>query len=318
MKLSGARVSLASVLVLAGGALALAVVGAGRAGSGGDSFDVLVQPSILTAGQQGFVKGEYSAASGPGSGTATKVVMTLDLPVTLLSPASSNCSPSTPAPAGFNRFRCDIGNVKAGKSATRFVRFTAPSTPASYTANGSVTFDNGTSGAGGGGMNTLADTGQTAVFAATDTSRAGSCTGSASTPPTGGHDLQRTSISGATAAPSLGLPCTWVFVGEDPAGASGLLTSISFAGLPLTNTPATVVIDFSSLSAPLSTMQVYSLPNYPDGPNPLTKVVLPACVSGSLPAGQTTCLLSLVPVGAGARAEILVKGLDGDPGWGMG
>src|SRR3970040_2378409 len=122
-----------------------------------------------------------------------------DLPVALLNPASSNCSPSASSPAGFNRFTCDIGTVQAGKTATRFVTFTAPSTAATYTVNGSVTFDNGSGGAKGGGSKntTLTKSGQTTVFSSTDTTRAGNCTGSASTPSAAGIDLKSTRVSGA-------------------------------------------------------------------------------------------------------------------------
>src|SRR3972149_6722747 len=92
-----------SALVLGGCLTTLAVVSGGRAGSVSSTFDVFVQPPYLTAGAQGFVKSEITAASGPGSGTATHVVMTLDLPVALLNPASSNCSPSASSPAGLDR-----------------------------------------------------------------------------------------------------------------------------------------------------------------------------------------------------------------------
>jgi len=309
-----------SALVLGGCLTTLAVVSGGRAGSVSSStFDVFVQPPFLTVGAAGFVKGEFDAASGPKSGTATHVVMTLDLPVALLNPTSSNCPPSASPVAGFNRFTCDIGTVKAGNKATRFVTFTAPSTAGTHTVNGSVTFDNGSTGAGVGGQNTtLTQSGQTTVVASTDTTRAGNCTGSASTPPASHHDPQSTAVTGATAASSSGLPCTWVFVGEDPAGASGLLTPISIVGLPLTTSPATVVITFFALPVPFSQFDLFYLPNYPNGPNPLASVPLVGCVGGALPPNETACLLSLVPLGTGAQATILLQGLDGDPGFGGG
>ena len=165
---------------------------------------------------------------------------------------------------------------------------------------------------------TLTTSGQTTVFASTDTTRAGSCTGSASTPPASHHDSQSTSVTGAVAASSLGLPCTWVFVGEDPAGASALLTPISFVGLPLTTSPATVVITFFSLPVPFSQFDLFHLANYPNGPNPLASVPLVACIGGGLPPNETACLLSLVPLGTGAQATILLQGTDGDPGFGGG
>jgi len=310
-----------SALVLGGCLTTLAVVSGGRAGSVGSTFDVFVQPPILTAGAEGYVKGEFTAASGPGSGTATHVVMTLDLPDALLNPASSNCSPSASPPAGFNRFTCDIGTVKAGKTATRFVTFTAPSTPAMYTANGSVTFDQGSGGAPGPGSQnmTLTQSGQTTVVAAGDTTRAGNCTGSASTPPASHHDPQSTSVSGATAASSLDLPCTWVYVGEDPApSGSGILTAISFVGLPLTGSPATVVVTFDSLPVPFADFELFYLPEYsPANPVLTGQVLLPTCTASPVPPALS-CLQSLVPFGTGAQATILLLGTDGDPGYGGG
>ena len=310
-----------SALVLGGCLTTLAVVSGGRAGSVSSStFDVFVQPPFLTVGAAGFVKGEFDAASGPGSGTATHVVMTLDVPVALLNPTSSNCLPAASPPAGFNRFTCDIGTVKAGKTATRFVTFT-PSTAATYTVNGSVTFDNGSTGAGGGGSQntTLTKSGQTTVVSATDTTRAGNCTGSASTPPASHHDPQSTAVTGATAASSSGLPCTWVFVGEDPAGASGLLTPISIVGLPLTTSPATVVVTFFSLPVPFADFELFLFPNYSAGNPDLTgQAPLPTCTASPVPPALS-CLQSLVPFGEeGAQATILVQGTGGDPGYGGG
>lgn len=320
MRRQSFRRSMVSVLVLGGCLATLAVVSGGRAGSVSSStFDVFVQPPILTAGAAGFVKGEFKAASGPASGTATHVVMTLDLPVALLNPTSSNCSQSASPPAGYKRFTCDIGTVKAGKTAMRFVTFTAPSTAATYTVNGSVTFDNG-SGTGVGSQNTtLTKSGQTTVFAATETTRAGNCTGSASTPPAVFHHTQSTSVSGATAASSLGLPCTWVYVGEDPApSGSGILTAISFVGIPLTTTPATVVITFATLPVPFADFDLFYLPSYsPANPVLTGQVPLPTCTASPVPPG-TACLQSLVPFGAGAQATILLQGTDGDPGFGGG
>lgn len=298
----------------------LALVSGGRAGSVGATFDVSVQPAFLTAGGKGFVKAEFAAASGPGTGTATHVVMTIDLPDALLDPSSSNCVESTSAPAGFSRFKCDIGTVKAGNTVKRFITFSAPPTAAAFTVNGSIVFDMGSGGAGGGGKNqSLSDSGGTTVVAVGDETRAGSCTGSASTPPVSHHDAQSTSVSGASAAPALGLPCTWVFVGEDDAPeGSGILTDISFLGLPVTNAPATLVITFATLPAPLSSLTLFYLPNYPDGPDPLQKAPMAACVDGALPPNQTACLLSLEALGEGAKATILIMGTGGDPGTGMG
>jgi len=322
MERQSVRRSIVSALVLGGCLATLAVVSGGRAGSVSAIFDVAVQPPILTAGAQGFVKGEFTAASGPPSGTATHVVMALDLPVALLNPASSNCSQSGSPPAGFNRFTCDIGTVKAGKTATRYVTFTAPSSPGTYTANGSVNFDQGSSGAKGGGSQntTLTESGQASVFSPTDTTRAGSCTGSAATKPDGqvGSDpaAQTTSVS-ATADPALALPCTWVYVGEDPPPPdSGILTQISFVGIPPTTTPATVVITFASLPVPFADFELFLFPNYSAGNPDLTgQAPLPTCTASPVPPG-TSCLQSLVPLGEGAQATILLMGTGGDPGYG--
>jgi hypothetical protein len=316
--------SLVSALVLGGCLDALAVVSGSRAGSVGATFDVFVQPPILTAGAAGFVKGEFTAATGPASGTATHVVMTLDLPVALLNPASSNCSQSGSPPAGFNRFTCDIGTVKAGKTATRYVTFTAPSTSGTYTANGSVNFDQGSSGAKGGGSQntTLTKSGQTSVFSPADTTRAGSCTGSAATQPedqVGSNPTAQTTSVSATADPSLALPCTWVYVGENPPPPdSGILTQISFVGIPPTTTPATVVITFASLPVPFADFELFFLPNYSPGNPDLTGMTLLKPCSETPVPPALSCLQSLVPMGEGAQATILLMGTGGDPGWGAG
>jgi len=308
--------SLVSALVFGGCLVALAAVSGGRAGSASATFDVFVQPPILTAGAGGFVKGEFTPSS-----TATGVVMTLDLPVALLSPSSSNCSQSGSPPPGFNRFTCNIGLVKGGTTVRRYVSFTAPSAPGTYTANGSVSFVQGPLGAPAGGSQTLTDSGETTVFAATDTNRAGSCTGRASTPPDGvGHieDFQTTSVV-ATADPALNLPCTWVYVGEDPPPPnSPILTQISFVGIPPTATPATVVITFGTLPVPFPEFDVFFLPNYSPGNPDLTGLaLLPSCATSPVPPA-VSCLQSLVQQGSGAQATILLMGTGGDPGWGAG
>ena len=307
--------SLVSALVFGGCLVALAAVSGGRAGSASATFDVFVQPPILTAGAGGFVKGDFTPSS-----TATGVVMTLDLPVALLNPSSSNCSQSGSPPPGFNRFTCNLGLVRGGTTVRRYVSFTAPSAPGTYTANGSVSFVQGPLGAPAGGSQTLTDSGATTVFAPTDTDRAGSCTGSASTPPDGvGHIEGRQSTSVvATADPALNLPCTWVYVGEDPPPPNSVIkTQISFVGIPPTATPATVVITFFTLPVPFADFKLYFLPNYsPGNPDLSGQALLPSCATNPVPPA-VSCLQSLVPYGSGgAQATILLMGTGGDPGYG--
>ena len=336
----GARKS-AAVFVLLGFIVSVMLFGSvslGRAGSGPNpsEFAFSVQPQFVTAGQKGFVMGKFVAASGAGTGTATHVAMTFDLPAGFTPATGTSSGCIGPDNASTNVYTCNIGNVQAGQVVKRFVAFLAPSTLGLNTGfSGCVSFDNGSGGAGGGGgTNTCsANTkpGQTTVVAVGDNQHAGTCTGAtggASTPAISDTDPQSSSVSNATASPSLGLPCTWVFVGEaNPnAGDNDVLSQISFTGFPQTTGPATWIINFFSLPAPFSQLEVLFDPGYNEGAN-FEPASLPTCngpiVDGLPTLGPTQtalgrCLQSFVKVKKGAQARILLFGTGGDPGAGLG
>src|ERR671930_1506192 len=176
------RVFLASIFVLACCAAALAVVSAVRAGGvvTGAKFDLFVQPTVLSTSGTGFAKGVFTPPSGSGTGSATHVVITFHVPSALLNPTGTTSDCSTAAGTGENVVTCNVGTVNAGQTVRRFVTFTAPSTvtsppnPDTFSVTANVAWDNGASGTGGGGVNSLPpDTASTTVFAANDARQSG-------------------------------------------------------------------------------------------------------------------------------------------------
>jgi hypothetical protein len=317
-------------LALLGLIVAITLLGSaslGRAGSvpNANNFVFSVQPQFVTAGKRGFAKGTFTAASGSGTGSATQVVMTIDLP-TGFAPAagtSSGCSgPTQPD----NIYSCAIGTVRAGEAVTRFVAFVAPSAPNLYTGfSGCVTFDNGSGGAGGGGGNQTCDTnkkfGQTTVVASGDTRHAGSCDdGSASTASVSADNLQNSALSGVIASSSANVPCPWVVVGvaSNPS-VSNALTQISFTGFPKTDVAAKWTIDFYTLPAPFSQLALLLDKDYTEGGSFVSDPPLANCAgpNNTLGPGQVECQ-SLVKVKQGAQAILWLKGTGADPGAGLG
>lgn len=318
-------------LVLLGLIVSVTLFGAvslGRAGSGPSpsEFAFSVQPQFVTAGAKGFVMGKFIAASGAGTGSATHVAMTFDLPTGFTPAAGTSSGCSGPDNPSTNVYTCTIGTVHAGQVVKRFVAFIAPSAPGLNTNfSGCVSFDNGSGGAGGGGSaNTCsANTkpGQTTVVAVGDTQHAGTCSGAASTPPISADDVQSSAVEGAAASSSLGLPCTWVFVGEAAAPeGQGVLSQVSFTGFPQTTAAAKWIIDFYSLPAPFSQLDVLFDLDYTAGSSVFSPDALPACdgANNTLGSGQIRCLQSFVKVKKGAQAIILLLGTGGDPGAGLG
>lgn len=318
-------------------AAALAVASGGFAGSGppiNSNFEFSAQPRYLTGSGGGLDAGKFTAASG--SGSATHVAISFDVPSVFTVSVPTNCSgppaASPSVPAGFTRYTCQHGTVNAGNTVTQFLRFTAPAAGTSavtYTFFGFVTYDKGNGGAGGGGsVNTLPTagpaTGLVTVVSTSEKNSAGSCTpgaGSASTPTVSASDPMQTSVSGSST-----LPCTWAFVGEAGAGSSGLLSPISFVGFPQTadGSPATWTFEVYSLPAPFKQLTVYFLGKYSPDNQDVTKVPMVACEDEELPVGvfeipslQEACLVSFVKKGNGARVTMLFDG-GGDPGAGLG
>ena len=153
MRRRSLRVWLAGIFVLACFAGGLAVVSAGHAGGviTGANFDLAVQPPALSTSGTGFAKGVFTAASGSGTGSATHVTITFQVPAALSNPSGTSSDCSVAPGSGENVVTCNIGTLNAGQTVKRFVTFTAPSTAGVYTITGSVQWDNGSSGAGGGG-----------------------------------------------------------------------------------------------------------------------------------------------------------------------
>ncbi|HSI97637.1 MAG TPA: hypothetical protein VK926_04685 [Gaiellaceae bacterium] len=311
--------------------VALAVVTGGRAGSTGDgtTFAITVHPAYLTAGEDGFVVGRFETASGPGTGSATNVSMTFELDTDLLGPTATSTDCSTAQLVnGVNQITCQIGTVRAGQTVKRFVRFTASTASTALGSNlvsGSVSYDGGSSTsnpAPGGGV-TIPDQGSTTIVAGGNSphpDRAGSCDGTASTPAVSRANPMSTAVTGPGSVS--GLPCPWVFVGENPplpTATSTALTGISFFGFPET-APGQVSweVAIDSLPVPFPQLKVKFDPNYEDGDTEFSGFDLPACVNGQLGENQTACLLSLVRVGRGAVATVLTTGTGGDPGVGFG
>jgi hypothetical protein len=325
MRRRSLRLSLAGALVLVCAA-ALAFVSGIRAGSAENSaFVALVQPTLVEVGGQGFVLGKFTAASGSGTGSATHVVIKIDVPIALLNPTATSPTCSGPAVvtidgSQYNEFSCDEGTVHAGAVVRRYVRFTAPSALGTYVATGSASFDSGSGGAGGGGgINTIsaqnpASERQTTVVATTDSRRAGGCftsgTGTTQTEPVSADDPQQTAITFTSALAGEGAPCVWGFVQEDDV--AGFLTQISAVAV---DANAVVTIHFHSLPVPFSKFKVLFLPNYPLS---TASEPLAPCAGGQLAEGQLACLLNLQKVGKGARATALQRGTGLDPGYGGG
>ncbi len=321
--------SFATVVVLGACAAALGVVSGGRAGSvSNNNFDLVVQPHVLSTLGTGFAKGTFTAASGPGTGSATHVVITITLP-TGLEPTSGTSSDCTDPPGGDHTFTCSIGTVNAGQIVNRFVAFTAPATVAgppfdTYTVTGSLTFDHGLKGAGGGGgIDTIPDSDSTDVYASTDGNHSGNCLsggGSITTPPVNAADTQSTFMSFGAAA--FFLPCVWAELGEGPAPASFRIPQISFVAAPVLANLATLTISIYQL--PLS--KIGTLKEFPNYPTSLTPAldVLQCPTPTSLPSNPTdtqssdACELARSKSGNVTLLTLLFTGTGGDPGFGGG
>jgi hypothetical protein len=331
MRRSSFRLSIATLLVVGGCAAALAIVSGSKAGAvTGAQFDMFAQPQALTVTGTGFVKAVFKAPSGSGTGSATHVKITIDLPPALAfnqSSSSSGCS----VPTGSASVICTVGTVNAGATITRFVTFTAPNdvpTPPEQPINGTVSWDNGTGGKGGGGgsVNSMSDAAQTTIFASTDSSHRGNCLfqpDDVGTPTPSNSDNQSTNAHVETADPSLGIPCAYADVGEDGEGVSvghGFSTAISHDNIAKLTAPAKITITLYSLPKPFSQMIWHYLADYSSLStlqNISTYPTIDSCTDGTLPAGATVpCLLSSSNKGHGSTWTFLQNTTGSDPGFG--
>jgi hypothetical protein len=234
----------------------LLVAAVGNAGNSKFQFKASAGPSALTTGQQGLVFAKFTP--GPGGGTATHTVITFTFPTTgavsgwTADPAtSSDCKPS-----GANAIVCAVGNVHRGDTVKRFVTVTAGSTTGDVSGiTAEVTFDNGSSGAKGGGATNVPA--QQVPLTIVDGSTAdGTCQAGGATVQTtavGGYVRQSTALSFGNADPSLQLPCTWgtVSVINQQRGPQGA-PEISSAGGPTFDAPSTLTLTFATLPVPVS------------------------------------------------------------------
>jgi hypothetical protein len=265
----------------------------------------------------------FTAASGSGTGSATHVIITFHVPAALSNPSGTSRDCSVAAGSGENAVTCNIGTVNAGQTVKRFVTFTAPSSVVSpqgdpYSITASVQWDNGSSGAGGGGgISSIGPkTASTTVYSATDLRHAGNCflsgSGTVSTPPVSSKDNQATSAQVGPAAPFLGLPCPFAEVGEDPAP-SGFDTDISHDTIPPLSQPAKITLTLNSLPVKFEDFSWLFSPDYPAS---LPSQTIADCVNGQLPANAIVCLLSKKKIGNGGTWTFLQLGTGGDPGFG--
>jgi hypothetical protein len=332
MRRSTFRLSIATLLILGGCAAALAFVSASNAGSTGATLKLFAHPQALGVNGTGFVKAAYTAASGSGTGSATHVVITVTLPTGLVFDATHSSTGCSIADAVNhpNDVVCNVGTVNAGTTATRFVTFTA-TTAGPYTINGSANQDNGTGGNGGGGGSTNSPipadpVGQLTVYPSTDTSHNGNCFfsgGTVKTPNPSSGDNQSTSANVGTANPSLGIPCAYADVGEDPipnAAAAGFVTAMSHDNIAQLTAPATITITLDPLPVSFNKIAWRYFPTY-DPASPPTNILQgtligPCTTDGKLPTGKDVCLLLPVKSGNSGTWTFLQNGTGSDPGYG--
>ena len=323
MRRRSLRVWLAGIFVLGCGTGALAFVSGSNAGSSGASLKLFPRPPVLTVNKTGFIKASFKAASGSQTGSATHVMITVNLaPGLVFDQAHSSANCTIPDQGVHpNDVVCTISSVSPGETVNRFVVFTAPSSPGPYTTNGSVVWDNGSGGAGGGGAVNVPQPADapatTTVVTATDSRHAGNCflsgSGTVSTPPVSSKDNQATSAQVGAAAPSLGLPCPFAEVGEDPAP-PGFDTDISHDTIPQLSQPATITLTLNSLPVKFENFSWLFSSDYPKS-NP-SQTILP-CLNGQLPTPDAiVCLLSSAKKGNGGTWTFLQRGTDGDPAYG--
>ena len=132
MRRRSLRVWLAGIFVLGCGTGALAFVSGSNAGSSGASLTLFPRPPVLTVNKTGFIKASFKAASGSQTGSATHVMITVNLaPGLVFDQAHSSANCTIPNPGGRpNDVVCTISSVSPGETVNRFVVFTAPSSPA--------------------------------------------------------------------------------------------------------------------------------------------------------------------------------------------
>lgn len=287
-------------------ALPLALVARSLAGSLSATYSTFAAPTQVSGSAADYgtnpahpankaVAGANFTPTGPNNGTATHVVLTLDLPTDVPGPTTDDPSPivvtSCPSHAHVNSVTkvvtCTIANVKNGTTATLVVEFTVPPVQAqeSWQINGNATFDIGRGKTGE--HNTIPASPVGAVtFYPPKSSAAGTCAPLAN--PANSLSVEdKPTQKGATVSfgagdPSTGLPCTPAQVSIDPAQVPGAQTPGSWQldVAPLQNGAlgsAVLTIDDIPRHVDPATMPLYEV--LAGG----TLVQILPCVDGAMP-----------------------------------
>lgn len=229
-------------------AFALVLVARSRAGSLNASYTTFVAPTQASGSASDYgtnpkhppskaVGGAIFAPTGPNNGTATHVVMTLDLPSDVPGPTADDPSPivvtACPGRSAVNTVTkvvtCTVTNVKSGATARLVVEFTVPpvQNQESWQLNGNVAFDVGHGATGEHNIQPASPFGSVTFFPP-GSNAAGTCapiTSSANTLVV----VEATTGKGADVSfgagdPSTGLPCTPAQVSIDPTQVVGATT----------------------------------------------------------------------------------------------
>jgi hypothetical protein len=313
-------------------ALAAGLVAVPAGSSSGSSASLTVQlvPGAVSAGQPALAVATFQNL---GQATLPNVVVDLHFPTGLTVPA---------APAGCTRpsgslanVVCSLGDVSRGQTRHTYVTAHVSKTLSAST-NIHVTFALRV----GPGLPAPILTGASAqVLASTDASNRGNCK---ATPTTlvAVHENQVTALpSPPKASPSLGLPCTPLSVGVDPApvAPAGVTFKTQEAAVVIPDLvhPTIVKLTFPNEELPdekwENDIPAGRTPSF-DNPNPLWLVnpttgrlfVVPKCVGGDkLPAGWHSCVLEVHATDTGTGPtndldqgwiKLLVQGVGfGDP-----
>jgi hypothetical protein len=249
------------------------------------------------------VAGAIFTPTGSNNGTATHVVMTLDLPSDVPGPTANDPSPivvsACPGNSSINGatkvVTCTVAKVKSGTSAHLVVEFTVPPVQAqeSWQLNGNVTFDVGRGATGEHNVLQASPAGSV-TFYPPKSSAAGTCApiaSSANSLTVSDKPTQKgATLSFGSGDPSSGLPCTPAQVSIDPAQVPGAVTPGSWQldVAPLQNgalASAVLVLDELPKSIAPANAPLYEV--QPDG----SLVQVLACVNGQMPNGSAhVCL----------------------------
>jgi hypothetical protein len=274
-------------------AFALALVARSVAGSLVATYSTFVAPTQATGSPSDYatnpqhpankaVAGAIFTPSGPNDGTATHVVMTLDLPSDIPGPMTTDPSPivvtACPGRANVTETKvvtCTIANVHSGTTARLVVEFTVPpvQTQESWQIGGNVTFDVGR-GKTGEHNTVLPDPVGSVTFYAPGGNAAGTCapTGNSANSLSVKDRLTQkdATVSFGAGDPSTGLPCTPAQV------------SIDSTQVPGATTPGSWQLDVAQLQNGALASAVLTIDELPKSIPPATAPLYEVLADGSL------------------------------------